>query len=479
MEELMTDLYVGLDISKGYLDAVAVAETGVEVFSGRFDDTVAGHDALTGVLLETVSAAVHPPRVRIGMESSGGYERNWLRWARQREREWTNRYPVTVYELNPLAVKRFLARELHRTKTDRNSALGIAQYLAVGVGRCVVGHEQEHEGAVVMYRHILSMIKHSAAGKIRLQALLTRVQPELVQYCRQTIPGWLLSLLKRYPTAPQLARARPATLARIPYLGIDRARSIVEAAKTTVASLTDAEARTCVALMSSELEREEKSIQTQKKRLIASLAGDPDVRLLESIPGIGAWSAVCLRLEIGSIERFHSSAALVSYTGLDPVVMQSGDTTRHRGISKRGKSRLRAILFPCAQVAIRHNPVVAALFKRLVSRGKKPIVAVVASMRKLVELVYTCWISQRPFDAARWRLHIERARLAEERTRKRELPVCASPSNDSASILSLAAPISRREAKKRKATSVPQWSLNRRMRGLGAASRGYSAGGAT
>ena len=45
--------------------------------------------------------------------------------------------------------------------------------------------------------------------------------------CTRGFPDWLLRLLAKYPTAPALGRARPATLARIPYLTPARATRLV------------------------------------------------------------------------------------------------------------------------------------------------------------------------------------------------------------------------------------------------------------
>jgi len=307
----MTDLFVGLDISKGYLDAVAIDHTGRTLFSERCDDTAAGHAVLTDVLLTTLANSTIPPRVYIGMESSGGYERNWARWARGQQHTLAHRIPVKVFVLNPLAVKRFLARELHRTTTDRSSALGIAQYLAGGMRLADVPYEETPEGAVTLYRLVASLTAHTAGQRAQLATLLVRIHPELVQYCRNGIPGWILTLVKRYPTARQLARARPATLARIPYLTLTRARQIIAAAKESVASMTDVYAQESVRLLASELLHAKDTISVYKKRLITSFAQDPAVQILASIKGIGDWSAICLRLELGAIDRFRSSAALV------------------------------------------------------------------------------------------------------------------------------------------------------------------------
>ena len=82
-----------------------------------------------------------------------------------------------------------------------------------------------------------------------------------------------------------------------------------------------------------ELQRLEATIASRKKLLEQRLKDDPEVRRMRSISGIGPTTAVCLRLEAGTLTRFHSANALVAFAGLDPLNQQSGDTQRRGGIS--------------------------------------------------------------------------------------------------------------------------------------------------
>jgi len=79
----------------------------------------------------------------------------------------------------------------------------------------------------------------------------------------------------------------------------------------------------------------------------------------------------------------------VAYAGLDPRRHQSGSSVdRPERISKVGNARLRRALYMPALVSIRWEPNVAAFYEKLVRRGKKPLVAVVAVMRKLLHAIY-------------------------------------------------------------------------------------------
>jgi hypothetical protein len=59
---------------------------------------------------------------------------------------------------------------------------------------------------------------------------------------------------------------------------------------------------------------------------------------------------------------------------------------------------IRRALYMPALVAIRCEPNVRAFYEKLVARGKRPIVAVVAVMRKLLHSIYGMFKHREPFD---------------------------------------------------------------------------------
>lgn len=106
--------------------------------------------------------------------------------------------------------------------------------------------------------------------------------------------------------------------------------------------------------------------------------------VLRAIPGIGpatAASLLALMPELGHITR-RQAAALA---GLAPHPNQSGTADRYRR-TRGGRPEVRRTLFMAALVAARHNPTLRAFYERLRQAGKKPIVALTATMRKLVTI---------------------------------------------------------------------------------------------
>src|SRR5439155_3492297 len=67
-------------------------------------------------------------------------------------------------------------------------------------------------------------------------------------------------------------------------------------------------------------------------------------------------------------------------------------------MSPKGNDLVRSYLWNAARAAIRHNPAIGALYRRLKARGKRGDVALGHCMRKLLHLVFAVWKTNRPFD---------------------------------------------------------------------------------
>ena len=72
---------------------------------------------------------------------------------------------------------------------------------------------------------------------------------------------------------------------------------------------------------------------------------DEQVQLLESIPGVGHYSAVAIRSRIGDIDRFKRADSLANCFGLTPGCNNAGENTKRLGsITKRGSKLVRYLL---------------------------------------------------------------------------------------------------------------------------------------
>ncbi|MGO8116357.1 IS110 family transposase [Rhizobium leguminosarum] len=120
--------------------------------------------------------------------------------------------------------------------------------------------------------------------------------------------------------------------------------------------------------------------------------------LLTSVPGVGATTARTLLAELpelGSLDR----RQIASLAGLAPWTRQSGKW-KGKSFIGGGRGKVRAVLFMAALVASRYNPDLKAFRDRLVAAGKPKIVAIVATMRKLLTILNAIIRDGRPWQTA-------------------------------------------------------------------------------
>ncbi len=151
-------------------------------------------------------------------------------------------------------------------------------------------------------------------------------------------------------------------------------------------------------------ERERRTAGGHERRTVAKLA---------ALRGISNLGAMALITEIGDFRRFKTPRELMSFIGLVPREHSSGGSVRRGGITKTGNSLVRRVLIDAAWHH-RHRPVfgpearrhlrgqppetveyvkkaqtrLCKRYARLVGRGKKPQIAVVAVARELCGFVW-------------------------------------------------------------------------------------------
>ena len=123
-----------------------------------------------------------------------------------------------------------------------------------------------------------------------------------------------------------------------------------------------------------------------------------DKELLETIPGVGEITALWVLAELPDVNQFDSAQGAATYAGLNPCERRSGTSIRGRTrLSKAGNRHLRKALYMPSLAAKRYNPLVKALYDRLIARGKSKMAAVGACMRKLLMIAYGVLKSRHAF----------------------------------------------------------------------------------
>ena len=155
-----------------------------------------------------------------------------------------------------------------------------------------------------------------------------------------------------------------------------------------------------------QLEQRQERLQQQALELIERCAElKEQFQLLTSIKGFARKSALLVLAELVLLPQDMTARQWVAHAGIDPRQQQSGTCLqRPARISRTGNRHLRAALYMPALVAIQHELHVRAFYDQLRARGKAPLQAIVAVMRKLLHALHGMMRSRTPFDGGKFRL---------------------------------------------------------------------------
>lgn len=140
-----------------------------------------------------------------------------------------------------------------------------------------------------------------------------------------------------------------------------------------------------------------------ERELRALGADHPDIELLRSVPGISWVLGYTIASEIGDIGRFGSPKKLAGYTGLCPLVRQSGGRDDRGPLAKNGPKYLRWALIEAATHAARH-PAYRERYertKRRLGKQRGSKVARVDIARELSTAIWHMLTKREPFRPGR------------------------------------------------------------------------------
>jgi transposase len=134
-----------------------------------------------------------------------------------------------------------------------------------------------------------------------------------------------------------------------------------------------------------QLDSEVKAVEEEVVRRGKSLRG---VSRLLQVHGLNLLSAISLLAEVGDMALFETSKQLVSYAGLATSTRQSSETTRHGGITKRGRKRLRTVCIQAVLAMVNRAETPLMEFDQRKKREKGAGKAICATARKLLTIIF-------------------------------------------------------------------------------------------
>lgn len=392
----MTDCFIGLDVSKGYADIAVLDERSCPVMKEfQLDDTAKGHATLLQII-SSLAQKQPGSSFYVAAESTGGLENNWL----HQVRSWQKDLPIHVARLNPNGVAQHMKADLTRTITDAVSARAIASYQIAH--RQKIRYDEPVRAVDAMrptWTAYVLLKKQLRQIANNLHPLLYSANPGMVRFCKRGIPGWMLRVLEKYPTAQHLSKAKPETLAKIPFITRDKAEKLIAIAAEESGSRCGEAIEQTMALLIAQMRYVTDACTKLEKIMTANIGDDPMVGLINSIRGIGPVSAIGLAINMPDVSCLSDAGQLAAYWGLHPVFKNSGDGKSVPRMSKAGRVQPRMILFMTAMSAIVCDPHLRALYHRKLKGGMAKKAALGYIMHKMARIIYGVVKNGTKYDA--------------------------------------------------------------------------------
>ena len=361
---------IGIDIGKNHHEASIVSPEGKQIgHSLRFATTHKGADSLMSFIFNNIGNS----SCIFGMEATGHY------W-----------YPIysflkargyTIYVINPIQSDSLRKMYIRQTKNDSIDSFLIAEVIRFGQFTTTSMADENILAMRQLCRYRDSVISSRTEIKLRISTIMEQIFPE---YEKQFSSLWLstsMGILEKYLTPENIENAPIDELFEIikdkshNKLTMKKAISIREAAADTFGIKIAQDA------FSFQLKQLIDRMNFLDKQIEAL-----DCQILEyyekfdcylhTIPGIGMIAAATILAEIGDINRFKSSSALVAFAGIDPTVRQSGEfSSTHNHMSKRGSPYLRHAIFLAATTCSFHISPLNAYYKKKRDQGKHHLTA--------------------------------------------------------------------------------------------------------
>ena len=162
--------------------------------------------------------------------------------------------------------------------------------------------------------------------------------------------------------------------AKLRGVGSDKAKKLEEAAKKSIGckNITSS-ARREIEFLIKDYESKQKHLELLNEDLNKLCDEIPIIKEIAEIKGIGMATAISFVAEVGDIRRFKSAKQVQKYAGL---ALRENSSGKHKGltrISKRGRKKLRTILFRAAIPLIGLNEKFSSIYNYYIERKDNPL----------------------------------------------------------------------------------------------------------
>lgn len=303
---------------------------------------------------------------------------------------------VPLVQINPMHTKRL--KELGDNsplKTDKKDSRVITDIKRLGYTLNVV----VPEGDAAELRRLMNLrdrhIDERVALMNYLRQLIFLIFPEFFQAIKSLRSTTAMMIVREYLATGSLWKTDHESLGRairttsMGKLGHGEAMRLLHAAHTSIGitkgvsgiMMDMSHVALQIAMIHSLIQEAEHCIEKILKNI-------PSARYIRSIPGIGSITTAGIIGEIGDFNKFRTQGEVVKFSGLNIYEVSSGKHTGKRKISKRGRSRIRNLLYLAALGTVKKQGIMHAYYTRLLGNSLHKTSALVAVARKLLKIIH-------------------------------------------------------------------------------------------
>lgn len=386
-----TTLIVGVDIGSETNFARAFNWRGQELSKKvfRFSNSMEGFQSFLAYI-NTYTTIASAQQIIVGCEPTGHY---WFNLARYLEEN-----NIKLALVNPYHVKQI--KELDDNspkKTDLKDPKTIAKLVVDGR----YSYPYLPEGIYADLREAVSsrerIVKELNAITNRIKRWLKIYFPEYLVVYKNFSAESGLTVLETVPLPQDIVQLGPEGVnqlwrdKKLRAVGMKRALTLVEAAHNSIGLPGGNCARMEIQLLLEDFRTKQSQLEMITEVLEEETLGVPYADKLLAIKGVGLITVAGFLAEVGDVRRFDSPKQIQKLAGLEVKENSSG---KHRGrssISKRGRKRLRKILFQVMLPMIQNNAEFGEIYQYFTTRQKNPLKgkqAIIAAGCKLIRVFY-------------------------------------------------------------------------------------------
>lgn len=407
-------LVVGVDIAKRLHVARAVDFRGIELGKDCvFSNDEVGLKSLVTWMRE-LEQSHNKTDILFGIEPTGHY---WFPLAAYLQNE-----GIKLVLVNPHHVNK--SKELEdntQIKSDYKDAKVIANLVRNGNYTEPKLPTKEYADLRILMNTREQITDSLIQVKSRIANWFDRYFPEYVKVFKSWDGKASLMTMRQFPTPEEIVlKGAKDILASWKTevqrgVGIKRAEQLCAAAEVSIGLKEGlVAARVQLRMLLEEFDLYTKQELQLMDDVLAILGNIPGTAEMQSIPGVGVVTIAGFLAEIGDINSYDHGQQIIRLAGLNLVENSSGDRKGKTGISKRGRSRLRALLFRCILPLVAKNEEFKALHTYYTTRAQNPLKkkqSLIALCGRLIRILHTLGTKQRSYHAAEVLGHVHQTRI--------------------------------------------------------------------